>query len=62
MANKVSFLLSATIGLFRYADLTDRIDPGHALPHLHFNLTQLHDNSFGLAPPIAVSGPPLSQR
>jgi hypothetical protein len=47
-AHSAVLFLPAVIGLFRHADLTDRIYPGHPLPHQNFNLPQLHDNLFRL--------------
>jgi hypothetical protein len=32
------FLLSAIMGLFSHADLSDCVNPGHTLPHQDFNL------------------------
>ena len=44
-------ILPAKIGVFSHTNLTDRIKPGHALPHQNLNLPQLHDNLFGLGSP-----------
>lgn len=43
-AHATVLLLPAVIGLHSHTDLPDRVYPGHALPHQHFNLLQLHNN------------------
>jgi hypothetical protein len=43
-----ALLLPAAVSLFSRANLSDCINPRHALPHKDFNLPQLHDNLFGL--------------
>ena len=47
-AHSSVLFLPTVIGLLSHIDLSDRINPGHALPHQNFNLPQLHGNLFGL--------------